>query len=242
MRDLKVALHTVYYQMILSLRIKTAFLLSLAFPVFLYLFFGNIWGNTTNVEYFGFLLSGVIGLSITSDGIFSVGPVIKIYYASKLLKFFRTLPMKAFAYYAGLFLNRILRILVSVIFLCVTAAIAFKYYVGINEILRFLVGTFFGLTMFALLGLVFAFLSRSHGGEQGTMNFVYFIIIFMTDTFYPITQINEFFKTVSYFIPLTYVLDFMRTGNPINLLVIMGWIVVLAAIFYRMITRTSIKR
>ncbi|MFN8407020.1 MAG: hypothetical protein U0X71_06010 [Sphingobacteriaceae bacterium] len=43
-----------------------------------------MWG-TDNPDYIPFILSGIIGMTIASDGLFAIGPVVKEYYASGLI-------------------------------------------------------------------------------------------------------------------------------------------------------------
>ena len=241
MRNIKVVFATVYYQTLISARLTTALIFSLVFPVFVFCFFGTIWG-VENVEYIGFLLSGIIGLTIASDGMFSVGPVIKLYYANNLLKYFRTLPLNILSYYLGLFLSRVIRIFVSIILLSVVAALLFSYHVSADVLFLYLIGTFVGLLLFSLLGLVIAFYGRTHNSDQGILNLFYFANIFLSDTFYPVSDLNSVFHTVSLFVPLTYVLEYMRNGSITYLLVSLLWVSILAIIFYFTITRSSIKR
>ena len=87
MKNITILCKSIKYQLLIYLRIKQAVFFSIAFPVFLFVIFGNIWG--VNEGYIPFLLSGIIGMTIASDGLFAVGPVIREYYTNGLIKYFR---------------------------------------------------------------------------------------------------------------------------------------------------------
>ena len=81
---IKILGQSTYYQFLMFLRIKQAVFFSLVFPVFLFFIFGNLWG-TADKDYISLLLSGIIGMTVASDGLFAVGPVVKEYYSSGLI-------------------------------------------------------------------------------------------------------------------------------------------------------------
>ena len=57
---IKILSQSIYYQFLIFLRIKQAVFFTVAFPIFLFVIFGSIWGQQHD-EYVSFLLSGIIG-------------------------------------------------------------------------------------------------------------------------------------------------------------------------------------
>src|SRR5680860_199001 len=80
-----------YLDIVAFFREKIAVFFSLLFPILLFIVFTNIWGQ--NDEYIIFLLTGIICMMSISEGLFSVGPVVKDYFSSGMIKYLKFLPV-----------------------------------------------------------------------------------------------------------------------------------------------------
>jgi len=237
---MKLLLVAVYYQLLIFLRIKQAVFFSLAFPIFLFVIFGSIWGGT-NPDYIPFLLSGVLGMTIASEGLFVVGPVIKEYYANGLIKYFKKLPFNVLWHFIALITSRVIVFFVTLLLLVVVAKIVFACSVGVYQILHFALGALIGLFVFSFIGLCLAFFGIKYESTKGMTNFIYFILLFTSTAFYSIGSFNTLINTIGNILPLNPVLAILRNENP-NVWIILLWTVLPISIFYYLFTKTEFKR
>ena len=205
---LRILTQSVYYQLLIFLRIKQAVFFTVAFPTFLFIIFGSIWG-TKQEDYVSFLLSGIIGMTIASDGLFAIGPVIKEYYSNGLIKYLRKLPFNILLHFVGLIISRVISLILIVIMLCLTAYLMFNYRVTFSELISFIVGVFIGLFVFSFLGLVITFSGIKQGADKGIINFIYFIILFTSNAFYPVGEFNKLIGFIGNILPLNSIISIL---------------------------------
>lgn len=235
----KILCHSVYFHLINYLRIKQAVFFSIAFPIFLFLVFGSIWGINQE-EYVTSLFTGVMGMTIASDGLFAIGPVIKEYYASGLIKYLRKLPMNILSYFIGLIISRIISLFVVLILLSIVSKFVFNYSPSPEQIMNILAGIIVGLFLFAFLGLTISFSGIKNGSEKGLINFVFFGILFTSDSFYPVGQFNSMVGAIGDALPLNPILHLLR-GEEKNLLVIL-WLIIPIILFSLLFRRVKFAR
>ena len=84
-------------------------------------------------------------MTIASDGLFAIGPVIKEYYNNGLIKYLRKQPFNIIYHFLGLIFSRIILLFLVVLLLCITSIIVFKYNVTIKELINYFLGVFIGL-------------------------------------------------------------------------------------------------
>ena len=209
---MKILSQSIYYQFLIFLRIKQAVFFTIAFPIFLFVIFGSIWG-TQHDGYVSFLLSGIIGMTIASDGLFAIGPVIKEYYSNGLIKYLRKLPFNILLHFMGLIISRVISLLFIVFLLCITAYLMFDYTVTSLEIVNFIIGVFVGLLIFSFLGLVVTFSGIKQGADKGIINFIYFVILFTSNAFYPVGEFNKLIGYIGNSLPLNPILSILRNDG-----------------------------
>ncbi len=236
---MKVLSQSIYYQFLIFLRIKQAVFFIVAFPIFLFVIFGSIWG-AGNEGYVSFLLSGVIGMTIASDGLFAIGPVIRDYYANGLIKYLRKLPFNILLHFMGLVISRVISLVFIVLLLCLTAYMMFGYLVTPVELLYYIIGVFIGLLVFSFIGLVFSFSGIRQGADKGAINFIYFIILFTSNAFYPVGEFNKLIGYVGNILPLNHVLSILRGEGVSYILAI--WIFVPMVLFVFLFKNVKFSR
>lgn len=234
---IKILGQSTYYQFLMFLRIKQAVFFSLVFPVFLFFIFGNLWG-TADKDYISLLLSGIIGMTVASDGLFAVGPVVKEYYSSGLIKYLRKLPFNILWHFTGLILSRIISLLFILALLCLTAKLAFDYSVTLSQLLDFVSGIFIGLFLFSFTGLVITFSGIKHNSSTGLINLIYFIMLFTSKTFYQIE--NDMINLVGNILPLNSILSILR-GEGFHTSII-AWLLFTIALFYYLFNKVKFGR
>ncbi len=235
----KILSHSVYFHLINYLRIKQAVFFSIAFPIFLFLVFGSIWGINQE-EYVASLFTGVMGMTIASDGLFAIGPVIKEYYASGLIKYLRKLPMNILSYFIGLIISRIISLFVVLILLSVVSKLVFNYNPSPEQIMNLVLGIVVGLFLFAFLGLTVSFSGIKNGSEKGLINFVFFGILFTSNSFYPVGQFNQVVGTIGDILPLNPILHLLRGEE--KSLTILIWLIIPIVLFSLLFRRVKFAR
>jgi len=227
-RDVRLALLSLVYETRYTLRNREAFFFTLVFPVFLFVLFGAIWGRSGS--YLQLLLPGVIGISIASDALFSVGPVIRRYAENGVLKFLRSLPPRTLAHFGGTVANRVLLMSVSVVLLCGVAAFGFNTAITKTMVVTYLLGVGLGGWSFSAIGLTAAFASESVS-PRGILNLLYLPMLFVSGAFYPISILPDSLQTIAYLLPLTHLVEFLKGQNMYGYLLV-GWGLLFTAAAY----------
>lgn len=232
---LKILLNSLYYQFLIFFRIKSAFFFVWIFPLFLFLIFGFLWG--ADAQYIPFLLTGVIGMTITSDGLYSIGPVIKEYYANGLIKYLKKMPFNIVIYFISYILSRVLAQFVVVIVLCTASSLVFNYLVPFLFLIKIFLGVLVGLFIFGFLGLVLAFSGIKQISNNGVVSIIGYVIIFTSNTFYPVSELNKIIETIANVLPLNSILALMRDQS-VNYSNLLLWLfipmLVLVVLFNRL--------
>lgn len=235
---LRILGYTVYYQLIIFLRIKQAVFFSFAFPIFLFLIFCSIWGSTAE-NYVSFLLTGILGMTIASEGLLAIGPVIKQYYASGLIRYLKKLPFNILLHFVGLIISRMISLFYVTIFLCLIA-IFFDFHINLHTLYNYIIGIIVGLFVFSFLGLFISFSGIKHSNEKGFLNFIYFIILFTSNAFYSLDSFNSYIGIIGNVLPLNPVLSILR-GENINYILII-WLIVTVSLFYFSFKKINFER
>lgn len=190
------------------LRSREAFFFGIIFPIFLFFLFGNIWGEK---EFLKFLLTGVIGMTVSADSFLGAGPVIKLYKDYGILKFLKILPFNPTYYFISIFISRIICSFISLLLLILSAILFFKMKFSFMEIFIYSIGIIIGVFLFSFFGLLVS-LNFDMGGGRGVLNFLYFIMLFLSGTFYPLEIMPSILIKLAYLSPLMYLNYFLR-GN-----------------------------
>lgn len=213
------------------MRDKQAFFFGIIFPLFLFFLFGNIWDNR---EYLKFLLTGVIGMTVSTDAFFGVGPVIKLYKDYGILKLLKILPFEPVIHFTNVFISRIICSFISLFLLILFALLFFKIKFSFIELFIYFLSITIGVFLFGFFSLSIS-LNFEPGGGRGILNFLYFIMLFLSGTFYPLEIMPDILIKFSYLSPLMYLNYFLR-GNfhfIIPLFIFLFIFITLSIIFFK---------
>ncbi|MDR3143169.1 MAG: ABC transporter permease [Tannerellaceae bacterium] len=237
---MKALIISIQDQIVTSFRIKQSIFFTVIFPVFLFVIFSLIWG-VNNEEYSKFLLTGICAMTVVSDGVFAIGSVIPKYYSSGILKFIKVIPYSIITHIISLIISRVFFILVSFILLFICGYSFFGISFSIQEIISVFMGLILGLLEFSFLGLIIFYTNLKDSSNKSFGNILYFGLIFFSDTFYPITEINPFLGKFVEKSPITPLLEIFRY-NYKGLLTLSIWTVVFIAVFYLIYKYKQVKR
>lgn len=203
---------TIGYQLVIFLRLKEALFFIWMFPVLLFAVFGSLWGFGNN-EYIPFILTGVMGLVITNEGFYSVGAVVKDYYANGLVRYLGKMPTSILVFFFGYLLSRFVSLAVIATLLCALGFFMFDYGVSLLEYARIISGAFVGVVVLGSIGLSIAFSGIKRSSTTSIMSIVGYFMLFTSDAFYPVGAINEKMAILGNCLPLNGILQLMRTGH-----------------------------
>lgn len=235
---MKVLLFITYCHFLNFIRNKAALFIFCIFPVIIFSIFGSLWG--INSGYIFFLLSGVIGMNILSDGLSSAGPLIKESYDSGLIKYFNKQLFNPVLYFIGFILCRIGILITIMLLLCLTNDLLFDNKVTGTNIINFIIGILIGMFIFSFMGLILTFSGIKIGANTTIVNFINYFILFSSNVFYPADSFNETIGFIGNMLPLNPILKILREGHFSPILLI--WITIPVILFLFMIKKIKFSR
>lgn len=209
---IRIFANLVYFRIIEYLHVKQAVFFSVIFPIFLFVIMTSLWGQV-NVDYSNFILTGVIGMIIASEGIFSIGQSVKTFYMSGFIKYIRKMPFSVFFYIMSIIVAKIINLIVIIILMSLIGIMFFNCSMTQIDIVNIFAGLLIGLTIFSFIGLVLHFFNIKQMAEKGIVNVAYLLILFISDVFYSVGDFNNTFKTLGNIFPLNDILDIIRFGE-----------------------------
>jgi ABC-2 type transport system permease protein len=156
-------------------------------------------------KYVDFLIPGLIGFSILVSPMFSMVNISAEYKKNKLFKQLSLTPLTKFEWLAS-----------KVIFYVVLAVLSFLLMVAVGI---FLFGAHITLTvwlipffilgpmMFCSIGMLVGTITKSVETASVLGNIITFPMMFLSGTFFPISMMPEYLRTVAHVLPLFYVVE-----------------------------------
>jgi len=215
---------TLKFHFLLFSKAKQAVFFTLFFPVFIFILFSSIWGMKS-IEYVKFIMAGVIAMNIASEGMFSIGGVIKEYYTSGLMKMLKKTPLNITIYITSLILSRVIIISLVTLLISIIAFLMFHVDFFLNDFIHYFLGILIGLFTFSFIGLTLSYTAIKNKGNVGILNVVYYILIFSSNSFYPIGDFNPFLNSIGNLFPMNSVLNILRSEN-VNYIGLIIWFIV----------------
>lgn len=228
-------------QLLHFVRNKNALFWALTFPLFIYMVFYTIFGTFNGGDYALFLLTGVLGMTLTSDGLFGVGAIIKLNYQNGTIRLLKKMPINIISYFAGMILNRFL--ILIVLLLCLNAACFFLSgkVLSLKLIPNILLGVLVGLWIFSFIGLSLSFLNIKGNSEKSITNIAYFLILFTSNALYDLKALNPMLEKFANILPLNGVLHILR-GEPYSVVEITVWMLLPVIVFYYLFNKVQYSR
>jgi hypothetical protein len=224
------------------LRIRQAVFWSLIFPIFLFVVFGSIFGMAGDPDFTRFLLTGVITMTIASDGLFAIGSIIKKYYNNGTIRVLQKLPFNILYYFVGVILTRFVILFAVVLALNIVSAGVFSYVLPINYLGNIVGGALLGLVIFSFIGLCVAFSNLNvPSGDKGLINMVYFVILFTSNALYPVSSFNSTIGSIANWLPMNPILTIIR-GEPVLWGSLLLWLILPVVLFYYLFRKLQVVR
>lgn len=228
-----------YYQLLNLLRVKKAVFFTFIFPTFMFLLFTIVWGHGNNI-FIKHILTGVIGLTIISDAIFSIGAVISGYYTSGEIKLYKTISYNFNKHLMSLVISRLILLIFSTACLLLLSFLIFSIKLTISEYYYILIGITTGTFIFSIIGIIIAGISRENSHDSNLTNIIFYIMIFLSNCFYPLSESKPLLSKFLVFNPFNMILEILR--GDFNAIKIVIWLIPLLFIQQFTYKRLKFKR
>ena len=194
-------------------RAKERIIGSMAMPLFWFLIFGMGLGSSisftgVDVNYFSFLVPGIISMSILFTSLFSGVSVIwdrEFGFLKEML----VAPISRISIVIGKALGGATTALIQS-FLILAIAVIFGWSLSVSFLLLFIPLVLIISIGFVSLGLTIASLMQSIEGFQLIMNFIVMPMFFLSGALFPLNSLPEWLRFVTYIDPLMYGVEILR--------------------------------
>lgn len=184
---------------------------TICLPAGLFLLFGYLFGlsDSEGTDYAAFILPGMIALMCSSDGLYNVGPTVRVMSSQGVLREFRGYPIWTGWLYVGFIATRSLTVLLSAVLLVALSFTFFNYLPDGITLTKYLIGTVVCFLTYSLLAVIINFLVKSNSGDYGFASVFYMGGLFLADVFFMLGQEGILYY-FGFMFPLKPILLFMR--------------------------------
>lgn len=208
---MRLFLHELRAQQLLFWRNREAAFFSFLFPIILLLVLGSVYSEPIEgVPAATYLLVGLVGYGIAATAFASLAITLVVRREAGLLKRVRGTPLGAGTYLGAVILSQVI-----VIALQVLAQLFIGRYLFDADWPEapgsFAFAVALGAAAFAALGVAVTALVRSAEGSSAVVNAIYLPMAFISGAFFSTEEMPAFLEAISELLPLTYLLDVIRS-------------------------------
>ena len=165
--------------------------------------------NARNLKYIDFLIPGVVALAVMQMSVFSVGFVFTSYKEKGILKRLIATPMRPYQFVTANVITRLLVTVVQTLVLIAIGVFLFKAHMLGSYWLVLLISSL-GAIMFLGLGFTISGIASTVEAVPAIANLVVFPMLFLGNTFFPISTMPDWLQKVANVLPLTYFSSSLR--------------------------------
>jgi len=193
----------------------------------------HIIGAGQKFNYFDFVLVGILGMALMNSSILGIAIGISKYREDKILKRLISTPIKPWKFIVAEVFSRLILNILQIIIILSIGILGFKGNISGNIFVVILVAILGGI-LFQLIGFTIATFAKNADATQGLAQIVTIPMMFLAGTFFPIDSLPKWLANVVQYLPLAPLLRMLRNvaidnispfTDPINIIVILGWIV-----------------
>lgn len=196
--------------------------------------------TTTDADltYFDFVLIGLIGLALMNSSVQGIAINMARYREAKILKRITTTPIRSWKFVFAEVLSRLVLNVFQVTLILSIGIFGFHAHVPGNVLLVGLFALLGGL-LFQSIGFTVASFSKTTNAAEGMSVAVTIPMMFLAGVFFPIDQLPKWLFNIVQYLPLAPLLRMIRQiglenispfTNPINIVIVLVWIVVALSI------------
>jgi ABC-2 type transport system permease protein len=164
----------------------------------------------SNITYTDFLVPGIIALSIMQTGIFSVAFAFVQQKQTGVLRRLMATPMKVSEFLAAQVTTRLIMAAIQVAILLIVGVFAFNFHLAGN-VIELMVACIFGSAIFIALGFAISGYAKDEQAVPALANILVLPMMFLSGIFFTRDSMPPWLHTISDFLPLTYVVDAIRS-------------------------------
>ncbi len=169
----------------------------------------NIKIGKVHSSSLGYIIPGVISMSILSVGMFSIIEAFSRYRKLGILKRLSVTPMNPLSFMSGIILGRLLIGILTSYLIYLVSALLFNLEFSVNLILFTLSLLISGLSMSGL-GALIVLLFKEANTASNVGSILFTIMLFFSGIYFPINFLPKGVRVFSYIFPLTYVAQNLR--------------------------------
>ena len=160
-------------------------------------------------RYIDFVVPGLIGFSLMSTCLFSIGVVVVSYREKGKLRRLSVTPLPKYIFISGQIVNRYIIVLLQALLLIGVAMMLFKVKIIGNPFSLYVVLTI-GMLTFISIGYAIASMAKTTESASGMANVLFFPMIFLSGVYFSVENMPLFLKPVVAFLPLTHLVHALR--------------------------------
>lgn len=160
-------------------------------------------------SYIDFLVPGLIGFSLMSTCLFTIGVVVVSYREKGKLRRLAVTPLPKYIFITGQIINRYIIVLVQAILLIAISYFAFKVQM-VGNIFSLLIVLTIGMLAFISLGYAIASVAKTTESAAGIANVLFFPMMFLSGVYFSVEGMPKFLQPVIEFLPLTHLVRAVR--------------------------------
>lgn len=186
------------------------------------------------LTYFDFVLMGLIGLALMNGSVQGIAITMANYREDKILKRITTTPLRTWKFVAAEVLSRLVLNVLQISLILTIGFFFFHAHIYGNILLLFLFALLGGL-LFQSIGFMVASFAKSTDAAQGMAVAITIPMMFLAGVFFPIDSLPKWLSSIVQYLPLAPLLRIIRQiglesvspfVNPINIIIVLSWIVV----------------
>lgn len=191
--------------------------------------------KTANLSSFDFLLSGLLGFTILSLGIFGLANGLPVDKKAGILRRLRATPLKASQLIGAIAIQYLLIGLASVAVMFIVGLVVFDFNMR-GDYLNLGIFTIISILLMFGFGLAIGGWAKNENQSAPLSNLVAFPLMFLSGVFFPRFLMPEWLQGITHYLPLSPIIDGLRLimteGQTLlqlgpQLLIIAVWIVVI---------------
>jgi ABC-2 type transport system permease protein len=190
--------------------------------------------NTQQTKYIDSLIPGLIGFSILVSPMFAMVNITSEYKKTKLFKQLSLTPLHKMEWLASKVIWYIILSVISFVLLVAVGVYGFGAHITLTPwLIPFLI---LGPMLFASLGMLVGTISKSVESASVLGNIITFPMMFLSGTFFPLSQMPAYLQSFAHILPLFYVVEGLNNvmvfGNFTAALLDIAILGIITAVFF----------
>ncbi len=161
-------------------------------------------------SYIDFLVPGLIGFSLMSTCLFTIGVVVVSYREKGKLRRLSVTPLPKSIFISGQIINRYIIVLIQAILLIGISYFVFNVQM-VGNVFALLFALTIGMLAFISLGYSIASVAKTTESASGIANVLFFPMMFLSGVYFSVEGMPKFLKPLIEFLPLTHLVRAVRS-------------------------------